>query len=572
RLTAERQELQRELNVRVEAAEAATRAAAGVESAWRDAWRAIGIEPLSPREMRSWLNQQRALVSLAEGIRKQRAVVGDLEGSLHRLRDELRQCLQPLGRNLADDRPTLAQAVECAESLADEIESANQRREQFEKDLEKLHLALHDARHDVEQANNDLARWEADWEEAVAALGLERDARPAEANAVMDALDELSRSRKEVSELQGRIEGIDRDAAEFTNSVRQLTGQVAADLMALPAERAVADLYDRLEAAGMAQTKLDGWNEQRDVEQAKMERACSQAEQLDRELDAMCREAGCTSPDELPAVEQRSAARRDLQRQWASATQRLTELAANAPLDAFMGEAEQFDQDRLEADLQCLAHRVAELETDLKTVAEEVGSHRNELRRMDGSDRAAAAQEQVESLLACVRADVEQYVRLRLAGAVLRRAVERFRTASQGPVLDRASDWFAALTLGSFSGLRADYDDKGSAVLMGIRAGSGQAVGVEGMSGGTCDQLYLALRLTLLETYLNAHEPLPFILDDILVMFDDGRAIAALKALAQLADRTQVIFFTHHEHLLSLARDHLGPGTVTLHSLTPPPR
>jgi uncharacterized protein YhaN len=154
-----------------------------------------------------------------------------------------------------------------------------------------------------------------------------------------------------------------------------------------------------------------------------------------------------------------------------------------------------------------------------------------------------------------------------MAAAVLRRSIERFRDASQGPVLARASDWFAALTLGSFSGLRADYDDKGSAVLVGIRAGSGQAVGVDGMSGGTCDQLYLALRLTLLETYLHAHEPLPFIVDDVLIMFDDERAVAALNALARLSERTQVIFFTHHEHLLDLARKNIDNGALYVHPL-----
>ena len=36
--------------------------------------------------------------------------------------------------------------------------------------------------------------------------------------------------------------------------------------------------------------------------------------------------------------------------------------------------------------------------------------------------------------------------------------------------------------------------------------------------------------------------------DDILVNFDNARALAALKALAELSTRTQVLFFTHHEH------------------------
>jgi uncharacterized protein YhaN len=123
------------------------------------------------------------------------------------------------------------------------------------------------------------------------------------------------------------------------------------------------------------------------------------------------------------------------------------------------------------------------------------------------------------------------------------------------------------MTLGAFSGLRADFDDKGKAALVGVRASSGQSVSVDGMSDGTCDQLYLALRLALLESYLSEHEPIPFIVDDILIQFDDERAVASLNALAKLSKKTQVIFFTHHEHLVELAREHVDANVQCAHRL-----
>ena len=69
--------------------------------------------------------------------------------------------------------------------------------------------------------------------------------------------------------------------------------------------------------------------------------------------------------------------------------------------------------------------------------------------------------------------------------------------------------------------------------------------------------MYLALRLALLESYFAHNEPIPFIVDDILIRFDDDRAVAALKALARLSEHTQVIFFTHHDHLVQLAKENL---------------
>ncbi len=132
---------------------------------------------------------------------------------------------------------------------------------------------------------------------------------------------------------------------------------------------------------------------------------------------------------------------------------------------------------------------------------------------------------------------MDRYIRLRLASIILRREIEHYRATHQGPLLSRASELFAQLTLGSFAGLQSDFNDRDQPILVGVRP-SGTCVGVEGMSDGTRDQLFLALRLASLERYLDASEPLPFIVDDILIRFDDQRAEATLRVLAQLSAKT----------------------------------
>jgi uncharacterized protein YhaN len=102
---------------------------------------------------------------------------------------------------------------------------------------------------------------------------------------------------------------------------------------------------------------------------------------------------------------------------------------------------------------------------------------------------------------------------------------------------------------------------------VGVRSGGGNIVTVEWMSDGTADQLYLALRLAGLDTYLNNNEPLPLIVDDILIMFDDDRAAATLQVLAELSHKTQVIFFTHHRHLVELAEKTIDASELILHTL-----
>jgi uncharacterized protein YhaN len=78
------------------------------------------------------------------------------------------------------------------------------------------------------------------------------------------------------------------------------------------------------------------------------------------------------------------------------------------------------------------------------------------------------------------------------------------------------------------------------------------------MSDGTTDQLYFALRIAAIEDYLDHAEPMPFIADDLFINFDDKRAAAGFRVLNELGKKTQVLFFTHHEHLLDVARKTLG--------------
>ena len=74
------------------------------------------------------------------------------------------------------------------------------------------------------------------------------------------------------------------------------------------------------------------------------------------------------------------------------------------------------------------------------------------------------------------------------------------------------------------------------------------------LSRGSVEQLYLCLRLGLAETFAERSEALPFILDDVLVNFDPGRAASVAEALADTAERHQVLFFTCHPHLVELVR------------------
>ena len=82
------------------------------------------------------------------------------------------------------------------------------------------------------------------------------------------------------------------------------------------------------------------------------------------------------------------------------------------------------------------------------------------------------------------------------------------------------------------------------------------------LSLGTCQQLYLSLRIALLLTADNVGRAIPILADDILVNFDASRRRGAARALTELAASRQVILFTCHEEIVAALQEADPQATI----------
>nr|MBP9004414.1 hypothetical protein [Candidatus Hydrogenedentota bacterium] len=83
------------------------------------------------------------------------------------------------------------------------------------------------------------------------------------------------------------------------------------------------------------------------------------------------------------------------------------------------------------------------------------------------------------------------------------------------------------------------------------------------LSKGALDQLYLALRLALVQRLSRNGERLPMLLDDPFANYDDTRLRAALELLREMGQEYQVLLFTCREDTARQA-EQLGIPVVTL--------
>jgi uncharacterized protein YhaN len=534
---------------------------------WTQLWHPLGIDYRSPREMVQWANDFKLFAQKVIDLRSRRTKRDELQKHIDAHRLNLIQYVFTQETKSSHDNDSLTSLIKKAKSIITRKEELLRKHEQCMHDQRKLEKELKAARSRLESSEKELSDWKIQWEKAVRPIGLDADAQPEEANVVMDELKNLFDKIKEAEILQKRIIGIDRDREAFIRKVTSLIEVVARDLTNHPAPEAALELHHRLKQSREARTKKETLEKQLEQERRQLNKAIRNSAELEIQLKSMCEEAGCRDIDQLPEAEHRSSRRREIQIHLETNGDQLRRLSGGATVEEFIKETLEVDPDSIAGEILTLEETIETLTIEKSELDQTIGSEKNELSKMDGSAKAAGLAEQIQITLAGIENHAEQYARLKIATRVLSMAIERYRDKSQGPVLKRASALFNQITGGAFDSIRAEYDDKGQPVIVGIRSRDKEMVHVEGMSDGTADQLYLALRLAGLEMYMENNEPIPFIVDDILIKFDNDRAAATLKVLAKISKKTQLIFFTHHHHLVRLADNYIQSSLLFHHRL-----
>ncbi|MCP5413591.1 MAG: AAA family ATPase [Chromatiaceae bacterium] len=533
---------------------------------WQELWVPSKVDPDTPREMRAWLDECERLRNEVEQLRSSDQKGGELQQTRTTHLQRLRELLHDLGGSVADSDELEPMVLAC-EALADRLEEAKRKHESLNREVGEREADVDDLASEHRLASEAMDGWKVQWGGVLEGLGLPGEMPPSSVHEFIENVRALFTKLGEAEKLRIRIHAIDEEAEAFRNKVVPMVAAIAPDLVDLPVDDAVGRLNSLLSENLAKRTKQQQIEEQ--IEQAAQDVTEAQAsiQAMTDRLDVLCVEAKCEDHTELDEAERRSANYVRLKTAFTSVEQEIDEAGGGVGIADLEAEVQGVDPDTLPGQIEALISTIDdELEPRRTELAQAKGREQKELELMDGSDQAAQVADQAHAVLAAIRADAERYVHVKLASKILRDQIERYRRENQGPLIKRASEHFSSLTLGSFDGLVTDFSDKDEPVLVGVR-GSGEKVFVEGMSSGTRDQLYLALRLASLERYMDSAESMPLIVDDILVDFDDDRSEAALREMSTLAHKGQVIVFTHHARVVEQAKGISGDGLVTVHDL-----
>ena len=419
-------------------------------------------------------------------------------------------------------------------------------------------------------AQSACAVWQREWTDALAQVALEHDA-PRAIKARLEDLADLSIKFDERQKLNRRISLMEASVTAFFDAVTQLADEIGLGNKDADALETFASLKAEAKALNTRDVQRSALRSQIDRDRAELQSKTAELSALNDEAEALC--TLINAEDLAACIETLESA---------GAAQALTDQTATLrrQLSGLLASEEETAWSTTLSPLMDSQEALAAAEADQKNAELQIDMEENHVRELyaqwkaaehaqnEIGDDASAAQLQQEraTLLEDIKRGALKFVSLKAGALVVDEAVRLFRDQHRGAMLKLASDAFSTMTLGRYPRLVTMTSDDRE-ILVAERNDK-TTLSADSLSTGTRAQLYLALRIAGHAEYAKSQTPLPFIADDILEEFDNHRAKETLLLMTKMAEAGQVIYLTHHQHLVDMAQD-IAAERCSIHRLNP---
>ncbi|CCV03103.1 conserved hypothetical protein [Mesorhizobium metallidurans STM 2683] len=404
----------------------------------------------------------------------------------------------------------------------------------------------------VEIAERREEAWQAEVKETLKGTWLEEGIVGTGLGSVLDQLSELSKALQDRESMRIRIRKMEADRTAFAEEVARLGAQAGERPSDEAPEQVSVRLTERLEQAeraceARANLLLDVHNLQ-DVREALNAEFAAHETTKQEVLDAF----GVKTLPEVVERDEQLRERDGLQSAVAKLEERLTiELASNDFIQA-QSLLEGQDVDGLAIEKAEVERRLADLDESLQQQLVRRTRATDKLDAIGGDSAVARIDADRRTVLLEIEEKAVRYIELKLGVMSAASALRVYRERHRSGMMSEASDAFALITRGQYTGLTTQ-PVKGGEVLIATQR-DGQSKVADALSKGARFQLYLALRLAGYYEFAKLRHAVPFIADDIMETFDHLRSEEVFRLFGEMASVGQVIYLTHHQHLCDIAR------------------
>lgn len=397
--------------------------------------------------------------------------------------------------------------------------------------------------------------WSASWQEACAACWLgQADVLP-DFSVVRDIIKELAGLKAELDKRDGlnsRIKAMEKDQSDFSDLIASIAREMKMDSPSDSVMDVARAIENAIQTAQTKQSSREQQQEELQLVKAKQDELKKTIETYRQQKQQMLTSFNAQTLDEVAVILERIKSKQQFlayQTQALGDIVAITGLGTSEEAEASLCEA---DQDLLKAEQDGLKLKFEDYDRRTRDLATDCGRLEDQIKKIGGDDSVA----RIEAKRRVIQMEIDDqaalYLRLRLGAAAAGHALRLYRNQHRSSMMQQASHAFQTISRGAYVRLDTHFE-RDAEVLVAIGADGGSKLASE-LSKGTRFQLYLALRMAAYLEFARTRPALPFIADDIMETFDDFRAEEAFRLFTEMASVGQVIYLTHHQHLVEIAR------------------
>ena len=523
---------------------------------WEQEAVSMGLAGIPLEDIGAWILKRERALSAGIAYQDAQNEFDSISRSIAESRLNLAKALQESGLPVADTDSLSVLYIQ-AEQHVQAIDSAKIRHETLSAQLLAAQSLATTLKQTTEDAKAEEGRWSQAWSTTLVKTGLSPDSDCGTVEGALELIDQIAEKLEKMRQIQvERIDTMNADLQEFSAEANRLAIIIAPELNDQSAEQISQTFAKRLTNARESFTESSRLKEALHLANSQVLEAKESIQTATASLKPLMEKSGVDTTALLNEAIGRSDEQRRINSELVDAKTTLLNGGDGLTRMHIEAEIDAADLIQLAAELAHINDEIADAVQQQTTLSADHANASRALSEIGGSDAATQAEAQRQEAMAQMSDIAERYVKVFTAGRLLRWSIDRYREEKQGPLLQRAGAIFSTLTSGSFSKLIVDFERE-PMVLEGLRL-DGKLVGISGLSDGTRDQLYLALRLAALEMHLEQAMSLPFIADDLFINYDDVRSKAGFEALRALSEQTQVIFLSHHDHLVPTVQEVFG--------------
>ncbi len=375
--------------------------------------------------------------------------------------------------------------------------------------------------------------------------GLPDHVGPAAAREMLASAGAARSAATERDRLRDQVEALAAESAGHLDRVDRLIARVDPTVGTDPDRRAasVKVLAQRLERARDAERRLAEIDESSARHEERRTSAAALVSRRSAELAALLERHRASNVEVLRSRDVEARARRALLDRARDLRSRLGGIAGGPDaVEGLAADARATDAAAVEAELAEVEAELTRIEAEEAEAHARIGALSARIQGLEAAEEIGARRQELAIAEGRAAAMAREWAVRAVTLRLLEETRQRYERERQPDVIRAAEAHFARITGGRYSRIVAPPGD----ASVRVETDGGEARVTEELSRGTAEQLYLAIRFGLIEEFARHAEPLPVVMDDILVNFDAERAERAASAIRDLAERHQVLYFTCH--------------------------